>query len=108
MAAFAKATFKEWLEANKSDLSGYIHSKDTDEKNGRAAWASIHMPKHVVGISAWDQGNRLEVIVIDISTDEGKVEDRAYSNRDKLEARLDALLQHIVRDARLTASCRGY
>ena len=41
------------------------------------------------------QGNRLEVIVIDISTDESKVQDRAYSNRDKLEARLDALLQQL-------------
>ena len=53
------------------------------------------MPSHTVGISAWDHENKLEVIMINIATDESKVEDRAYSSRDKLEARLDALLQQL-------------
>ena len=94
--AFAKETFKAWFEANQPELAEFVHSKDIDAKSGRAAWASIHMPSHTVGISAWDHENKLEVIMIDIATDESKVEDRAYSSRDKLEARLDALLRQLL------------
>ncbi len=93
--AFAKQTFRAWFEANQPELAGFVHSKDIDAQSGRAAWVSIHMPSHTVGISAWDHENKLEVIMINIATDESKVEDRAYSSRDKLEARLDALLQQL-------------
>ena len=95
-SAFAKETFKAWFEANQSMLSKFVHSKDIDSKSGRAAWASIHMPSHTVGISAWDHENKLEVIMIDIATEESKVEDKTYSSRDKLQARLDALLQQLL------------
>ena len=94
--AFAKETFKAWFEANQSTLAEFVHAKDIDSRSGRAAWASIHMPSHTVGISAWDHENKLEVIMIDTATDESKVEDRAYASRDKLQARLDALLKQLL------------
>lgn len=94
--AFAKETFKAWFEANEPELAKYIHSKDIDAKTGRAAWASIHMPSRTVGISAWDHKNKLEVVIIDVATDESSVEDEAYSTREKLEARLDALLRQLL------------
>jgi hypothetical protein len=92
---FAKETFKAWFEANEPTLARFVHSKDIAAKSGRASWVSIHTPSHTVAISAWDHENKLEVIMIDTATDESKVEDKAYASRDKLQARLDALLNQL-------------
>ena len=94
--AFAKETFKAWFDSNKASFSGLTDSKDIDAPSGRAAWVQLHTPSHTVGISAWDQGNRLEIITIDVETEEAKVEDRAYASPDKLRARLDAFLEQLA------------
>ena len=94
--AFAKDTFKAWFDSNQTLIAEFVHSQDLDSKSGRAAWASIHMPSHTVGISAWDHENKLEIIMIDVATDQSVVEDRAYSSRDSLRDRLDSLLQQLL------------
>ena len=95
--AFAKATLREWFNKNQASFAEYINSLDIDAPTGRAASVQLDMPSHTVGISAWDQGNRLEIIMIDVATDDAKVEDKSYSNSDKLLARLDAFIDQISR-----------
>lgn len=95
--AFAKEIFKAWFDGNQAFLAPFIDSKDIDTPSGRAAWLQLHMPSHTVGMSAWDQGNKLEIILIDIATDEAQVEDKAYASPDRLNARLDAFLKQLAR-----------
>ena len=93
--AFAKGTFKAWFDSNRASFSEFIDSQDIDAANGRAAWVQLHMPSHIVGISVWDQGNRLEIIMIDVATEDAKVEDKAYSSPSQLQARLNAFLEQL-------------
>ncbi len=94
--AFAKEIFKAWFDSNKTSFSGLTDSKDIDAPSGRAAWAQLHTPSHTVGISAWDQVNRLEIIMIDVETDAAKVEDKAYASPDELRARLNAFSKQLA------------
>ncbi len=95
--AFVKATLQEWFNKNQASLAEHINSVDFDAPTGRAASVQLDMPSHTVGISAWDQGNRLEIIMIDVATDNATVEDKSYSNSDMLLARLDAFIDQISR-----------
>ena len=84
-------------DKNQASFSEYINSHDIGAPSGRAASIQLDLPSHTVGISAWDQGNRLEVITIDVVTEEAKVEDKSYSTSDKLLARLDAFFEQFFR-----------
>ncbi len=95
--AFAKATLTEWFVKNQASFSEYINSQDIGAPAGRAASIQLDLPSHTVGISAWDQGNRLEIITIDVATEEAKVDDKSYPTSDKLLARLDAFIDQFIR-----------
>jgi hypothetical protein len=90
--AFATATLIEWFNKNRASFSKHINSQDFGTPSGRAAGLQLNLPSHTVAITAWDQGNRLEIITIDLATEEAKVEDNSYSSSDKLLARLDAFI----------------
>ena len=94
---FAKSIVKGWFDENQATLAEFVNSIEIDAPAGRAASLLLQMPRFTVGISAWDHGNKLEIITIDNSTDEASVEDRAYADGDKLRARLDALLKQLSR-----------
>ena len=90
--AFAKATLTEWFVKNKALFSEYISSQEFDTPAGRAASIQLDLPSHTVGICAWDDGNRLEIVTINVKTEEAKVDDKSYPTTDKLLARLDAFI----------------
>jgi len=92
---FAKRTFSAWFDNNCAQFAQFINSSDLNAPDGRAAWAQLDLPMYTVGISAWDQGNRLEVIVIDASTGDAKVEDKEYADSEKMKLRLSALLTQL-------------
>ena len=93
---FAKDALAKWFDFNYPLLYTYVNKTDLDAPAGRAASIHLDMPAHAVAISAWEHENKLEIIVIDTTTDESKVEDKAYASRDKLQARLDALLKQLL------------
>lgn len=95
--SFAKATLIEWFDKNQASFSEYINSQEIGTPTGQAASIQLDLPNHTVGISAWDQGNRLEIVTFDVATEEAKVEDKSYSTNDKLLARLDAFIDQFIR-----------
>ena len=94
--AFAKAALTEWFDKNQASFSEHINSQELGTPAGRAASFQLDLPSHTVGICAWDQGKRLEIITIDVATEEAKVEDKSYSTSDKLLARLDAFIDQFI------------
>lgn len=78
---FAKATLIERYNKNRTAFSEYINSEDIGTSSGQAASIQLNLPSHSVGISAWDQGNRLEILTIDVVTEEAKVEYKSFSTR---------------------------
>ena len=90
--SFAKETFAAWFDFNYPLLYTFIEKTDLEAPVGRGCSIQLSMPAHTVAISAWDQGNKLEIIVIDENTGKAKVDDKAFSSREQLLARLDAFL----------------
>ena len=94
---FAKDTFTTWFDFNYPLLYTFINKMHLEAAAGRGASIQLDMPAHTIDLSVWDQGNRLEIVVIDNSTGNAEVDDEAYSTREQLLARLDTFLEQFER-----------
>ena len=91
---FAKSTLRDWFHRNQPSLAKYVKSLELELPSGRGSSVQLDISGYALSICAWDQGNRLEIVAIDVATGETRVDDNSYTSHEQLSGRLDELLDH--------------
>ena len=90
--AFAVIVFDEWFKTNRHCFEGFSLRFNKSMATHRVTDAEIDTPTHSISICAWDQGNSLEIQIIELATEKTTIEDGQCADKDDLLARLDKLL----------------
>ena len=92
LESFAVSCFNRWLESNRKDFERFTLREEFSARPGRSSNIQIETPTHIISLCAWDQGNALEIQVIDLSSEATNIEDGACETENELMARLALFL----------------
>jgi len=89
---FAISAFEDWFESNRHVFQRFTLREELADSARRVSNIQIDTPTYMVSLCAWDQGDALEIQIIDLATEKTSIEDGPCSTKGEMLARLDGFL----------------
>ena len=90
---FAIATLERWIEANRHKFEKFELRVELPAVRDRGLHVQIDTPRFGASLSAWDQGNAVELHIVDFATGDSTIDDGPCRSEKELLDRLNAFLK---------------